>query len=599
MYIQVRYGPRKSITHTVDAIVAPIWTPTWTHESERMDQLQFTHNPLLFEPCENDLEVKVEPLKTTGSLRLSVFGVRLNSKIELGVLEIPLSNAISCCFKTSTRDDSKSETHYCDTTASDSPHMYVRWFPLKDPKDCVPGDGDMGISTLPAETEKKSDDLLQYYRPCIKLAMWWEPDKEKEEEEEEEFAAATNEESHDIPISEENNNTPQSSTITYFQADVASISASLIDSFRALELLSFSSSDIDVKYSVTRSTTRIGFALGWVQLDHHSEPGIKPVVLSPTPVQNPQPTIQILAVKDNLRSKGNIDTYTHLAAAIEEMDFNLEEAWMFDVWEFVFRLLKRHRVMQKSLLRNSAGRATTASFVEKISIKRGFPECNADDDNPNEILQYLNKTKNETQIGKKQIFIAQLLLGDVRVNISYIKSLKRSASSSKHERTDVFRRWSEFGHEEDLSTGAVETAQNFPVTIATVLPGITDVSVKVSAKKLDNIFEPWDEIFASVKQYYLDEIPSQIYKILGSLDFFGNPTMVLHSFWKGAHDFVVQPYREFSRSPTNPSRIGIGLAKGTLSLISHFFSGVFGFISNVSQICDDEYFAYSHISLTF
>jgi len=605
-YVQVRYGSESCITRTVAAKVAPTWTSEKT--SENLEQLQHTENedPSLFEDRENDLEMKVEPLKTSGSLRLSVFGVRLNSKIELGVLEIPLSNALSCCTKTLARDEGKSETNIFDATASDSPHMYVRWFPLKDPKDCVPGDGDMGTSTRPAETEKTKDNLFaHYYTPCIKLAMWWEPEKSEKE-----FAATTNEESHDICMPEENN-TPRPLTITYFQAKVESLSASLIDSFRARELLSFSSSDIDIKYSVTRSTTRIGFALGWVQLDHHNEPGIKPVVLSPTPVKNPQPTIQILAVKDNLRSKENIDAYTHIAAALEEMDFNLEEAWIFDVWEFFFRLLKRHEVMKKSFLRNSAGRTRNESIGENIGIRNGFPTPDTDCDDPNEILQCLNETGIDNT-GKKQIFIAKLMLGQVKVNISYIKSMKRTKNESAsyqnpgreypnnnlsekfdsragtrqkflQEHTEVFRRWSEFGHEEDLSTSVFETAHNFPITISTVFPAITDAPVRVHGKKIDNVFAPWDEIFASLKHYYLKEIPSQIYKIIGSLDFVGNPTMVLSSFWRGAHDFVLQPFREFMRSPTNPSRIWIGFVKGALSLLSHIFTGVFGALSNISD----------------
>ena len=75
----------------------------------------------------------------------------------------------------------------------------------------------------------------------------------------------------------------------------------------------------------------------------------------------------------------------------------------------------------------------------------------------------------------------------------------------------------------------------------------------------------------------------QIYKILGSVDFFGNPVMAVNSIMKGAHDFVVLPFREFIRSPNNPSKLGIGVAKGTLSFLSHLFSGIFGFVSNISE----------------
>jgi hypothetical protein len=74
----------------------------------------------------------------------------------------------------------------------------------------------------------------------------------------------------------------------------------------------------------------------------------------------------------------------------------------------------------------------------------------------------------------------------------------------------------------------------------------------------------------------------QIYKIIGSLDFVGNPTMVLSSFFSGVRDLIVTPSLALIRSPTDPSRVGLGVAKGTLSLFSHSASGFFGFTSKVS-----------------
>jgi len=74
----------------------------------------------------------------------------------------------------------------------------------------------------------------------------------------------------------------------------------------------------------------------------------------------------------------------------------------------------------------------------------------------------------------------------------------------------------------------------------------------------------------------------QIYKIIGSVEFVGNPTMLLTSVFSGMKDFVTAPSTAFLRSPTDPSRLGLGVAKGTLSLFSHSASGFFGFLSKVS-----------------
>ena len=46
---------------------------------------------------------------------------------------------------------------------------------------------------------------------------------------------------------------------------------------------------------------------------------------------------------------------------------------------------------------------------------------------------------------------------------------------------------------------------------------------------------------------------------------------------------VTMNLQTIAQMSCNPA-IG-GVAKGTISLLSHFFSGVFGFVSNVSIIC--------------
>jgi len=138
------------------------------------------------------------------------------------------------------------------------------------------------------------------------------------------------------------------------------------------------------------------------------------------------------------------------------------------------------------------------------------------------------------------------------------------------------------GHDEDWSSGVNNRARNFPTLLTAVFPAITDAPVRVNGRAFDNVFETWIDLIANLKHYYLKESMYQVYKIIGSLEIFGNPVMAVNSFMKGARDLIV-PFREFLKSPNNPSRLGIGVAKGTLSLFSHFFTGVFGFVSNISQ----------------
>jgi hypothetical protein len=96
------------------------------------------------------------------------------------------------------------------------------------------------------------------------------------------------------------------------------------------------------------------------------------------------------------------------------------------------------------------------------------------------------------------------------------------------------------------------------------------------------VFESPGEIFQSIKKYYVNETLKQIYKIIGSLDFVGNPTMLFTSFVSGMRDLFLVPSVAFLTSPTDPSRVGLGVAQGAVSLLSHSTSGFFGFATKVA-----------------
>jgi Vacuolar-sorting-associated 13 protein C-terminal len=114
------------------------------------------------------------------------------------------------------------------------------------------------------------------------------------------------------------------------------------------------------------------------------------------------------------------------------------------------------------------------------------------------------------------------------------------------------------------------------------LPNVSDAPIRLQGKVLDNVFESPSEILSSISKFYVMETLRQVYKIIGSLDFVGNPTMLFSSFVSGVRDLVVTPSVAFLRSPTNPSLVGIGVAKGTLSLFSHSTSGIFGFLAKTT-----------------
>ena len=663
MSVKLRYGSTVLMSQSADAKVTPRWldesavmspsnssqrdaksSPSSRHNSRGFvnsneDDLDFndlnTNRSAGFfgHPRENDLQVYVEPLKTSGILRLSVVGEKLQSRVELGVLQINIAAALNCCVDAGEDDGGALQ--------------YIRWFPLMSPKECTPIEGDMGYSTRPPESEKVSDNLFnQYFAPCIKLAIIWQPDSYNE-------AYETNLATSRVGLnhSSSRHSDDRSVTKTYVQGYVDSISASLVDSARAKELLSFCSTDIDVRYSVTMPKTRLGVAVGWIQLDHQLK-AREPVCVAPTPVLHPQPTFQLLAVKNNLRSKVNIDSYEYVAAALQEMDVRIEEVWLFEVWEFLNRILQR-RDAKKKLHAVGTGTNDSANQGGLHTDRYSFSDSADSDKAENELHAHIQRGLEQRKDideqkadDTKKLYIAQLLLGYVKLNLSYIKSVKGSRRDDVEPTSDrmknasdgttsatltdipglslgkdtpmmsanaggkktgddasaeLYRRWSE-GIYDYAAEGASKRVRNLPSLISTVFPAITGAPIRLQGKTIEHVFEEGSEIISSLRNYYVNEILRQVYKIIGSLDFVGNPTMAVSSVLTGVRDFFVQPSREFLRSPKDPSRIGIGVAKGTLSLVSHSASGIFGFASKMSatagqaaaQLSFDRYYKQWH-----
>jgi hypothetical protein len=655
MHVKLRYGSEVATTESVEAKVTPIWSSSSekasvSKQEASLEETTFSPNGPSETPhdrfvlLENDLQVYVEPQKTSGSLRLSVIGERMNSKVELGVLYIPLGAAISCCVDAIEESLDHSPGNY-SASQSETP-MYVKWFPLMNPKDAIKAEGDMGLSSRPPESEKEQDSMFhQYFMPCIKLAIIWHP-AASEVSLTDQSPGLINPGSGISSVYSQllssglNKSGENSSSLInqYFNGDLGTFSASLISSQGAKELMTLNLADVDVRYSMTKSKTRLGLVVGWVQLDHHHERATEPVVLAPTTVEHPQPTLNFLAVKDNLRSKANIDSYEFIGASFQEMDLSLEQTWMRDLWDFVVGLVRRSQVKKKTLERGLD--YFTSGEVRKKVHPRGNLLNEGIMPEPSLYTTLMDETPQDPM--SRKVYVEQLVLGFVKVNVSYFKGKKddypgstekKSASGSTLEgamenvalaagglvigsRTmqsrdgrNVFDIWSENTHEEDLwregqgefllrmaelaRFGAlfrshpiyiltIAETKNLPSAMAAIFPSVSDAPIRINGKAIEHVFESPAEILGSIRNYYMNEALKQIYKIIGSLDIVGNPTMLINSVASGVRDFFYIPSKAFLRTPMDPSRVGIGMAKGTLSLLSHSSSGFFGFVAKVS-----------------
>ena len=455
MSVKIRLGSFALSTNTADARVAPVWAPersrvniekavSFFAHCESFEKIDWSDASVLGTAgiIENDLSIPVDPQQTSGSIRLAVIGERLNTRVELGVLDIPLGAAIRCCVDGMDQD--------LNDNRSTVPFEYVRWFPLRHPKDdSADVEGDKGYVPRPLDTEQETDTHFgQYFTPCIRLALLWCP-----------TAPDMLDNNKDDIGSEAESSTPL--TRMYCIANIARISSSLIDSQLRGELLAFCASDIGIKYFDSKAMTRLGFVVGWIQVDNQIVWTKEPVVLAPTPVVHPNPTLQFLVYKDNLRSKGKIDSYELIAFYMEELDLTIEEGLVLEVWEFIVSIGRRREVKRR------ASNFKNARFLNELikNMKFASPQVNS---SPS-LLELL--WEDETSDAKA--YIEKLYLGPVRVNLTYIKGRRGQQSEFSHiideigtasdvfhavglgrlrisQKSGIFDLWTEFTHDEDL-----------------------------------------------------------------------------------------------------------------------------------------------------
>jgi len=252
-----------------------------------------------------------------------------------------------------------------------------------------------------------------------------------------------------------------------------------------------------------------------------------PVVLAPTPVANPQPTIQLSIIKDNGKSKNGLESFEYVAALLQEMDVRVQETVFFAVWLFLQEKSNRQREMRKSGGLEGKGKEKEkekekVKEKEKEKGKEGKEkekgkegkekgkgkgkkkekekEKEKEKDKEKETEK---EVKNGQNFSNRKLYIEQLVLGSVKVNITYVKS---------DEKIHTF---SISNNLVDVDTDDDSALSNLPLNVSAVIPSLTGAPVRLNGKHIEHVFETAGEILTSLQRYYTNELLRQIYKLLG------------------------------------------------------------------------------------
>jgi len=133
--------------------------------------------------------------------------------------------------------------------------------------------------------------------------------------------------------------------------------------------------------------------------------------------------------------------------------------------------------------------------------------------------------------------------------------------------------------------GLLSDSSDNPLRIVIQMLGSTfasldNVPIRLNALVLEDAFTGYSKLTSRIIKHYTRQGIQEIYKILGSADFLGNPVGLFSNIGTGVLDFFFEPAQGLIKSPKD---FGKGLAKGTASLLKNSVYGTFNTVSKLTS----------------
>jgi hypothetical protein len=165
---------------------------------------------------------------------------------------------------------------------------------------------------------------------------------------------------------------------------------------------------------------------------------------------------------------------------------------------------------------------------------------------------------------KSNIYIEKMLIGPLKINISFIMTSELGGNSSRefgtHDRSRTYNSFiSQIG---EVALGVTST--------------ISDAPIRISGMDRKHVFKTIAELTSTLQEHYKGAVLGQLYRIVGSLDLVGNPVGLVSSLGTGVRDLFFEPANAIMKSPTDIREIGKGLFRGGFSIVSNTADGVIG-----------------------
>eukprot|EP01083_Nonionella_stella_P243770 849119_1 len=322
-----------------------------------------------------------------------------------------------------------------------------------------------------------------------------------------------------------------------FRVDLMGAGISLVDA-KMVELIYGSVKGIQIKFEDSLQQQTVQFCIEKFQVDSQGSGMQFPIVLTPTPVSPDlwQPFLQMCINRSKtFVANVNIMVFQYFTFLMQEIDIQIEMDLMWQLLEFSMGLVEAEGLeqdMADSQTIDTVVRDRSSIFNDDSSVRIST-----------------------------QLFVKFLQLQPIAVNFSFVPA---GGSLAAH-----------FAGKIGLSP-AVLVLKAAVVAIGK----IDSAPINLNALVVENATGTAESLITPIITHYTYQGMRQWYRVMGSIDMIGNPVQLASNLGDGLSDFFYKPAQGLVKSPND---FAIGVSEGTISLLKHTLSGIFGAASKISE----------------
>ncbi|KAF8938290.1 hypothetical protein BGZ58_001218 [Dissophora ornata] len=318
-----------------------------------------------------------------------------------------------------------------------------------------------------------------------------------------------------------------------FQIRLEGIGISILNQ-RMQELIYMSMTGLELRYTDSNMYQSVNMLVKWLQIDNQLYGGSSPIILCPTQVPKDRkdasahPTLHSALVRAKDESHGVV-YFKYFSALLQELTVSMDE-------DFLYTLLEFSKF-------NVPGWTEDPSKVQLCDESLDLPEPTANDD-------------------ESQLFFEVLHLHPMKLNLSFMRS-----------------------DHVNIEEAQQKTSSHNPImyifNVLTMAIGNIDAApISLNALLLENVRASGPVLVDLLQRHYSQDFFYQLYMIVGSIEFLGNPVGLFNNLSSGVKDFFYEPYQGFIMGD-RPQDFGLGVVRGTSSLLK---KTVFGFSDSLAKI---------------